>query len=83
MEKLTKTSNGQWDLVKAEDISGQEVNSEMAMSQMESIIHHIKEIHSMIESKEVMPDWVNAKITESAKSLSEVAHFIAGLKKDK
>jgi hypothetical protein len=83
MEKLTKTSNGQWDLVKAEDISGQEVSSEMAMSQMESIVHHIKEISSMIESKEVMPDWVNAKITESAKALSDVAHFIAGLKKDK
>jgi Asp-tRNA(Asn)/Glu-tRNA(Gln) amidotransferase C subunit len=82
MEKIMKTINGQWTLMKAKDSSGDDDNNEMLMSQLKEIVHHVKEITANIDASGNEPDWVNAKITEAAKSLSDVAHFIDGLKKE-
>lgn len=134
MEKLIKSSNGQWILAKGapkgvdkdkwdscvedvkakgtaesphavctsamakEDVSiaptpsnprkgGEGVNemakdedSEMMFSQLESIAHHVKEIRESMKPSEESPDWVKSKITEAAKQLSDVAHYIQGQK---
>ncbi|NBW58030.1 hypothetical protein EBR43_09700 [bacterium] len=82
MEKVIKNNKGQWSLIKAKDSSGDDDNNEMLMSQLKQIVHHVKEIMSNVEVSGNEPDWVNAKITEAAKSLSDVAHFIDGLKKE-
>lgn len=57
-----------------------EDGSEMMFSQLESVEHHLKEIRSHIKPSEDSPDWVKAKITEAAKQLSDVAHYIQGEK---
>jgi hypothetical protein len=112
MEKLIKSDNGQWTLVKAapkgvdkdrwdrcvEDVKAEgkvesphavctasmtkeeDNDSEMMFSQLEAIMHHIKEIREAMSPKEDAPDWVDAKITEAAKQLSDVAHYIQGVK---
>jgi len=80
MEKLIKSKNGQWSLTKAKDSSGDNDNNEMLMSQLKQIVHHVKELNSNIDRSGNEPDWVNAKITEAAKALSDVAHYIDGLK---
>lgn len=82
MEKVFKNSKGQWTLAKAKDSSGDDDNNEMLMSQLKQIVHHVKEITANIDASGNEPDWVNAKVTEAAKSLSDVAHFIDGLKKE-
>lgn len=82
MEKMIKNTKGQWSLIKAKDSSGDDDNNEMLMSQLKEIVHHVKEITANIDASGNEPDWVNAKITEAAKSLSDVAHFIDGLKKE-
>jgi len=55
-------------------------DSEMMFSQLESISHHLNEIRKSMKSSEDSPDWVKAKITEAAKQLSDVAHYIQGQK---
>ena len=124
MEKLIKSSNGQWALTKGElaDIptpsnprkggkgtnemakeetvpglpkptnprkGGKGTNemakeekddSTMLFSQLEAIEHHIKEIKESMKPSENAPDWLDAKITEAAKNLSDVAHYIMGTK---
>lgn len=80
MEKLIKNKSSQWSLVKAKDSSGDEDNNEMLMSQLKQIVHHVKELSSNISISGNEPDWVNSKITEAAKALSDVAHYIDGLK---
>jgi hypothetical protein len=71
------------ELKKAKDMSGDEVNSHMAVSQLESIQHHIEEIREHLSGEEIAPDWVKAKISEAANVLSDIAHFIMGLKQSK
>ncbi len=58
----------------------QDNNSEMLFSQLEAIVHHVKEIREAMKPSEDSPDWVDAKITEAAKQLSDVAHYIMGEK---
>ena len=55
-------------------------DSEMLFSQLESIAHHIREIREIMKPSEDAPDWVDVKITEAAKNLSDVAHYIQGEK---
>lgn len=55
-------------------------NSEMLFSQLEAIVHHVQEIREVMKPSEDAPDWVDAKITEAAKQLSDVAHYIQGVK---
>lgn len=102
MEKLIKSQNGQWELVKAEmlkeDVSvvptpsnptkggkgtnemAKEEGSEMMFSDLEQLVHHVMEIRDSMKSSEDSPDWVKAQITEAAKNLSDVAHYIQGKK---
>ena len=80
MEKLSKSKNGQWSLVKAKDSSGDNDNNEMLISQLKQIVHHVGELNSNIDISGNEPDWVNAKITEAAKALSDVAHYVDGLR---
>jgi hypothetical protein len=70
----TKGGEGTNEMAKDED------GSEMLFSQLESIAHHVKEIRESMKPSEESPDWVNAKITEAAKQLSDVAHYIQGEK---
>lgn len=68
------------DTYKTEKMAKDEDGSEMLFSQLESIAHHVKEIRESMKPSEDSPDWVNAKITEAAKQLSDVAHYVQGEK---
>jgi len=63
--------------------SGVNDDSSMMFSQMEAIVHHIEEIRESIEPSENMPDWVDSKVTEAAKNMSDIAHYIMGIKQQK
>jgi hypothetical protein len=71
------------ELKKAKDMAGDEVNSHMAVSQLESIQHHIEEIREHLSGEEIAPDWVKSKISEAANVLSDIAHYIMGLKQNR
>lgn len=68
------------DLNKAKDMSGDEIDSNMLMSQLQSIEHHIKEIRSKINPKDIAPDWVKSQVAQAANDLSGVSHYILGIK---
>jgi hypothetical protein len=70
-------------LQKAKDMSGDKVDSSMLMSELEEIEHHIKEIREHLSSSDIAPDWVKSKISQSASSLSDIAHYIMGLKEER
>ncbi len=57
-----------------------EDGSEMMFSDLEQIAHHVAEIKEHMKASEDSPDWVKAQITEAAKNLSDVAHYIQGKK---
>ena len=67
----------------AKDMVGDDVDSSMLLSELESMAHHIEEIKEHLSSSEVAPDWVKAKVSKSASSLSDVAHYIMGVKEQK
>lgn len=67
----------------AKDMVGDNVDSSMLMSELESLEHHIKEIREHLSSSEVAPDWVKAKVTKAASSMSDIAHYIMGVKEHK
>jgi hypothetical protein len=71
------------ELNKAKDMAGETVDSSMLLSQLESLEHHVKEIREHISASDVAPDWVNAKVSQAASSLSDIAHYIMGLKEKK
>jgi septal ring factor EnvC (AmiA/AmiB activator) len=70
-------------LQKAKDLSGDKIDSSMLMSELEEIEHHIKEIRDHLSSSDIAPDWVKSKISQSASSLSDIAHYIMGLKEER
>jgi hypothetical protein len=71
----------QEELVKAaKDMTGDKIDSSMLMSELEEIEHHIKEIREHLTRSDVAPDWVKSKISVSASSLSDIAHYIMGVK---
>lgn len=57
-----------------------EDGSEMMFSDLEQLVHHVAEIREHMKASEDSPDWVKAQITEAAKNLSDVAHYIQGKK---
>jgi len=70
-------------LKKSKDMAGDKVDSSMLMSELESLEHHIKEIREHIDQAEIAPDWVKAKVSKAASGLSDIAHYIMGLKEIK
>lgn len=58
-----------------------EDGSKMMFSDLEQIAHHVEEIRSAMKESQDSPDWAKAHITEAAKNLSDVAHYILGNKK--
>ena len=79
-ETCSIAKNGQWSLKKAKDMSGDNIDSSMLMSELQAIEHHIKEIKEKINSKDIAPDWVKSQISQASNDLSGVAHYILGLK---
>ena len=67
----------------AKDMVGDSVDSSMLMSELESMEHHIKEIREHLSESEVAPDWVKAKVSKSAASISDIAHYVMGVKQSK
>jgi protein subunit release factor A len=67
-------------IVALTDMSGDLVDNSMLLSELNSIEHHIEEIRSHLTLNEVAPDWVKSKISVAADELSDIAHFIMGLK---
>jgi hypothetical protein len=65
------------------DMAGDNVDSSMLMSELESLEHHIKEIKEHLSSSEIAPDWVKAKVSKSASHISDIAHYIMGFKERK
>lgn len=66
---------------KAEDMSGDKVDSSMMMGDLAAIKKHADEIMQHVDHKDVAPDWVKSKVAESASHLSAVADYVAGLSK--
>lgn len=66
---------------KAEDMSGDKVDSSMMMGDLTAIKKHADEIMQHVDHKDVAPDWVKSKVAESASHLSAVADYVAGLSK--
>ena len=60
------------------DMSGDKIDNNMLISQLESISHHVKEIQEHLRENEIAPDWVKAKVSTAADKLSDVAHYIMG-----
>lgn len=69
-------------LKKAKDMSGDEIDNGMLMSDIEALDHHIKEIREHM-GKGVAPDWVKSKVSRAAAMVSDIAHYIQGLKERK
>jgi hypothetical protein len=69
-------------LKKAKDMSGDEIDNDMMMSELESLVHHVEEIREHM-GKGLAPDWVKAKISRAASIMSDIAHYIQGLKERK
>lgn len=67
-------------IVALKDMSGDAVDNSMLLSELNSIEHHIEEIRSHLSLNELAPDWVKSKISVAADELSDIAHFIMGLK---
>ena len=57
-----------------------EQNAEMVKSQNNQIQHHAKELDSVLSRKEEVPAWVLSKTTRAATDMSDVAHYLEGLK---
>lgn len=62
------------------DMAGDEINSQMLMSQLSAIEHHIAEIREHLSVQDIAPDWVKSKVAVAASELSDIAHYIMGLK---
>lgn len=83
-EKWKKSIDSHSDMNKAtKDMAGDNVDSSMLHSELESLEHHIKEIREHLGEKEIAPDWVKAKVSKAASGLSDIAHYIMGLKEKK
>lgn len=67
----------------AKDMAGDVVDNSMLMSELESMDHHIKEIKEHLKVSEVAPDWVKSKVTRAASAMSDITHYIMGLKEKK
>lgn len=67
----------------AKDMVGDAVDSSMMMSELESMNHHIEEIREHLKASDVSPDWVKAKVSRAAASISDIAHYIMGVKESK
>ena len=70
-------TNGQWSLKKN---YVKKADSEMAFGDITELLHHIKELRSLLKPEDKLPDWVKAKLTLAADYLSTVAHFVDGKK---
>lgn len=68
------------ELIKAKDMAGDNVDSGMLMSELESLKHHVNEIEMHLKKSDVAPDWVKSKVTRAASIMSDIAHYIMGLK---
>jgi hypothetical protein len=55
-------------------------SSDMAYANITELLHHIKELRSMLKPGEELPEWVEAKLTLAADYLSSVAHYVDGKK---
>lgn len=55
-------------------------DAQMMYSNLEQIAHHAKEIEENISIRDMIPNWVDAKMIESAQNMSNVAHYIMGEK---
>lgn len=55
-------------------------DSEMAFGDITELLHHIKELRSLLKPDDKLPDWVKAKLTLAADYLSTVAHYVDGKK---
>lgn len=49
--------------------------SEMQKRQLKELLHHIQEAFSSMGNKD-LPDWLESKIAEASKTMSEVAHYL-------
>lgn len=49
--------------------------SEMQRRQLKELLHHIQEAASSMGDKD-LPDWLESKIAEASKTMSEVAHYL-------
>jgi hypothetical protein len=58
----------------------EEQNNEMLQSRIKMIKHHADELHETVTDKTHVDAWVVAKIERAASDLSDVAHYLDGLK---
>ena len=58
----------------------EEGNVEMIMSNVKSIKHHAEEIENILSKGVEVEAWVNAKAERAATDLSDITHYLDGLK---
>jgi hypothetical protein len=55
-------------------------NNEMLQSQLKAVEHHAKELSSIVTNKTPIEAWVVGKIERAATDLSDITHYLDGLK---
>lgn len=65
-----------------QDMAGDPITNSMVFSQLGSICHHVEEIREHLTLNQNAPDWVKAKISTAADKLSDIAHYIMGLREN-
>lgn len=64
-----------------QSLDSQDFESEMAQSQLKSIIKNSYNLYKMIEGKENLPSWVQSKLTKSSDYLTSVHDYLDGRNK--
>jgi hypothetical protein len=58
----------------------EERDSKMMFSNLQAVKHHAEELKESSDIRDDVPDWVDAKIVEVAKAMSDIAHYLEGRK---
>jgi hypothetical protein len=58
-----------------------EQNYDMIQSDNQAIMHHTKELDSVLKTNRTIPAWALALVNQSSQNLSKVTHYLEGAKK--
>ena len=59
-------------------VHDEDIESEMAISQLKSIIKNAYMIHQLIHGRENLPSWVQSKLTKASDYLTSVHDYLDG-----
>lgn len=84
-EKIQEVANSFYDNMPNYEQGGEiiESNNEMLQSQLKAVEHHAKELSSIITDATPIEAWVVGKIERASTDLSDITHYLDGLKYEK